>query len=698
MAWLSHRHRMHANLFRAAEEAYQKGDYPLAKSAIAAFLRVDPNHEKALGYLAEIFESQQQWGEAARAWARLTRLNVMKEEYLKRLILAEYRACHYLQLNSILSDLPDEKRAEFREIDALTQFMVHPQEERTSLLLAALPKDSNTLRLILAMKNNGPAEELAFLETASDPVIQVTAYLLDANLAEYRDHQTTRAEECYRKAAEISHELCSPALGDFLFRHIRYKEAKSVFQGTSLKAMSNIQFANYAEVLFFLKDKEGLVALEQKIPRRLRSALSLRAFIQSLLAYIEHDSENMVKNYRVARMDRNTPVGLLLSYAVAVESSDLPLMSKVIAQWKQTRLFQEKLAGILPQVRTALETAMKERKLEDAARLGALFLEVSPPELPAWRAVIQNQVEHGRLSDNLLQEAIKRFPQEALFRRQTLELALHRQNKEQILSGYDQLIAVSNEPASEHYRKILFLEHQGLQQEAEAELKRLLEKEKTLVSAKHALAFGLQTGNQEALHFAENYPELADIARFEQERRNGDIDKAIQFLRDTPVEQALSHERQEDRELLFPLAVYLALAHLTDRAIKIYTDLIPYMGNNPTIELNLSEIHADAGEPDTALKYAADALRKAPSSNIVKIVYALRCADKEDYAQALTYLPESTDDENLKALLVTCLEKSIADAYAKQRFATCTTYLQQLQRLQPQNPIVQEYLEKLDQQ
>lgn len=696
MGLLAHRHQTHKNLFRAAEEAFRKGNYDLAKNTLTAFLRVDPNHEKALEYLAEIFESSQQWEGAGAIWYRLVKLNVLKEEYRKRHILAMYRAHNFKQLDRVFSNLPDEKRNEYKEIDALTQFIVNPLEERTKLCIEGLSKGSNTLRLIQTMKQNGPVGELAFLETVPDPVIQVEALLLNAYLAEFKERQLKRAEECYRKASEIYPEKCLPALGKFLFRHIRYKEAKEVYESQSLVMMSDENIANYAEILFFLKKNKELGKLKQKIPRRLHFSLPLRAYIMSLQAYLKHDSQNMVKNYRVAQMERNTPVGLLLSYAVAVESSDLQLMSKVIAQWKQTKLFREKLASILPQMRTGVETAMKEKKLEDAARLGVLFLEVSPPEPLAWRAVIQYQAVCGRLSDKLIREAIKRFPKEEFFRKLALELALQRRNQDQILSSYDQLIAVSKEPASEHYRKIIFLEYRGLKKEAAAELKKFLKKEKSLVAAKHALAFGLRTGNQEALHFAKNYPELADIVKFEQERRNGDVDKAIQFLRDTPVEQALSCERQEDRELLFPLAVYLALAHVTDRAVKIYTALIPYMGNNPTVELNLSEIYADAGQLELALKYAADALRKAPSSNLVKIVYAIRCADRKDYEQALTYLPYSVADENLKAILVNCLEKTIADAFAKQLFASCRTYLQRLQRLQPQNPIVQEYLEKLN--
>ena len=697
MGLQAHRHQTHKNLFRAAEEAFRKGDYGLAKNTLTAFLRTDPNHEKALEYLAEIFESSQQWEEAGAIWLRLVKLNVLKEEYRKRHILAMYRAHNFTQLDRIFSSLPDEKRNEYKEIDALTQFIVNPQEERTKLCIEGLSKGSDTLRLIQTMKQNGPAEELAFLEKVPDPVIQVEALLLDAYLAEFKTRQLKRAEECYRKASKIYPEKCLPVLGKFLFRHIRYKEAKEVYENRSSVMMSDENIANYAEILLFLKEKEKLGKLKQKIPRRIHFSLPLRAYIMSLQAYMEHDSQNMVKNYRVAQMERNTPVGLLLSYAVAVESSDLQLMSKVIAQWKKTKLFREKLASILPQMRIGVETAMKGKKLEDAARLGVLFLEVSPPEPLAWRAVIQYQALRGRLSDKLIQEAVKRFPNEEFFRKLALELALQRRNKDQILSSYDHLIAVSKEPASEHYRKIIFLESQGLKKEAEAELKKLLKKEKSLVAAKHALAFGLRTGNQEALRFAANYPELADIVKFEQERRNGDVDKAIQFLRDTPVERALSCERQEDRELLFPLAVYLALAHVTDHAIKIYTGLIPYMGNNPTVELNLSEIYADAGQLELALKYASDALQKAPSSNIAKIVYAIRCADKKDYAQALTYLPYSVADENLKTILVNCLEKAIADAFAKQLFSSCRTYLQRLQRLQPQNPIVQEYLEKLNQ-
>ena len=697
MGLLAYRHQSHKDLFRAAEEAFRKGDYNSAKKTLTAFLRVDPNHEKAWKYLAEICESSKQWDAAGAIWHRLVKLNVLKEEYLKRHILAMYRAHNFQQLDRVFSKLPDEKRNEYKEIDALTQFIVNPQEEKTNQRIAELAKGSNTLRLIRTMKQNGPVEELAFLATVPDPVIQVEALLLNAYLAEFKERQLKRAEECCRKAGKINPEKCLPVLGKFLFRHIRYKEAKEVYENLSLEMMSDENIANYAEILFFLKENEKLGKLKQKIPRRISAYLPLRAYIRSLQAYMERDSQNMVKNYRVAQMERNTPVGLLLSYAVAVESSDLQLMSRVIARWKRTKLFREKLASILPQMRTGVETAMKEKKLEGAARLGVLFLEVSPPEPLAWRAVIQYQAERGRLSDGLIREAIQRFPQEEFFCKQALELALQRRNKDQILSCYDQLIAVSKEPASDHYRKVLFLENQGSKEEAAAELKKLLKKEKSLVAAKHALAFGLRTGNQEALHFAENYPELADIVKFEQERRNGDVDKAIRFLRDTPVEQALSCERKEDRELLFPLAVYLALAHVTDRAIKIYTNLIPYMGNNPTVELNLSEIYADAGQLELALKYAADALKKAPSSNIVKIVYAIRCAANGHYAQALNDLPDSVADENLKVSFVNFLEKSIADTFEKQHFATCRAYLQRLQRLQPQNPIIQEYLEKLNQ-
>ena len=134
----------------------------MAKNTFTVFLRVDPNHEKAWEYLAEIFESSQQWEGAGAIWYRLVNLNVLKDEYLKRHILAMYRAHNFQQLDRVFSNFPDEKRNEYKEIDALTQFIVNPREERTKRCIAGLSKGSDTLRLIQAMKQSGPVAELAF--------------------------------------------------------------------------------------------------------------------------------------------------------------------------------------------------------------------------------------------------------------------------------------------------------------------------------------------------------------------------------------------------------------------------------------------------------------------------------------------------------------------------------------------------------
>ena len=39
MGLLAHRHQTHKNLFRAAEEAFRKGDYDLAKKRLLPFCR-----------------------------------------------------------------------------------------------------------------------------------------------------------------------------------------------------------------------------------------------------------------------------------------------------------------------------------------------------------------------------------------------------------------------------------------------------------------------------------------------------------------------------------------------------------------------------------------------------------------------------------------------------------------------------------
>ena len=441
MGVMAYRHKRQTEQFRQAEEAYKQGDFDVASQRLLAYVRQDPSHEKAWFYLAEINERNKLWSDAASNWHRLISLNVLNNEYVKRAIMANYRAHNFSALAQIFSTIPSGLQNEYPEIYALTQFIAHPDAEATEKLVAAIPQDGSVARLIRVFKNSGPASELEALENCDDSVIKIEAFMHDAFLAENKTKDFERADKCLRKAVELNPDLCSHSLGDFLFRHIRYKEANEVYKSCRSSMMTDNSFLNYAEVLFFLKDEDGLSRIENEVHKVKRFSVPLRAYFKSLQAYLNKDSQTMVKNYKVAQTQRATPVGLLLSYAVAAEDMDIPLMVSVLSHWQRTKIFKEKQAEILANMRKMLAKAIKENKLEDASKLAQLFLRQEPPELICWQVVVMEQVARDKLSMNLILQASKLFPNERFFHMQGLKLALANGDKESVLALYDQLIA-----------------------------------------------------------------------------------------------------------------------------------------------------------------------------------------------------------------------------------------------------------------
>ena len=693
MGVMVYRRQKQTYLFRQGEEAYKQGSLDVARQKLSAYVRRDPSHEKSWLYLAEIYEKQLLWSEAALAWQRLVNLNVLNEDYINRQVMANYRAHDFASLDRIFSNFSHARLMEYSDIYALTVFSEHPDAEGNDSVFETMSKDGAAARLIRAIKNKGPVSEFEALENCDDPVIQVEALRQDAFLSEFTTKDLKRAEQCHRKASSINPDLCSASMGDFLFRNVRYNDAKEAYKSARLKMMTVDNVLNYAEVLFFLKDEDALLSLKSKIHYK---NITIRAYIQSLVAYLHKDSADMIKNYRSAQLQRTTPVGLLLTYAVGVEDSDIPLLVSVLSRWRRTRLFKEKKDEILAQTQSILVKAMKEGKLKEAAELAQIFLQQEPPVLICWQIVVLDHIKRGIITDALLQQACKLFPKERLFYQQRLRLAFAKGNQQEILDLYDQMISTSDEPGRVRYAKVVYLERQMQLDKAFEELKTILKEDHSIVAGKQSLAFGIRTGNKEALKMAEEFSELADIAQFEMERRYGDLDKATQMLASKQLEKGLTAEKQEDREIMLPLAICLALAQEYERSKVIYAALLPYSGDNVIIDLNLSEIFSHQGDALLALEHAANAYKKKPSSALVQTVYGIRYYEMKDYERAVAMIPNNVSGEHEKAVLIECLEKILASSFEEEDMASFRKTIRRLQLLQPDNECAKEYLEKLD--
>ena len=696
MGYMMHRHRKGSRLFQDGEAAFLRGDYDSAEHALKAYVAYDKDKEEAWKYLAEINESRENWFEAARIWRRLVGLNVLNDDYLSRCIKANYITHNYAELGQIFDVFAEKRRENYLEIYTLTQFKLHPKDESTTELIDRLPDESNVKRLIIAMKNLGPASELAALKAVDDRIIQIEAYMLDASIAEVREKNLERAEENLRKAVEINPQMCLAELGDFLFRNKRYEEAAEAFANPKAFLLNNVTILNYAETLFYHKNVEELKNLERKIPGSDGYAIATRAYLQSLCAFLEKDTASMAKNYEVAQIHRNTPMGLVIGYAVGVEKSDIVLVTNVLRYWKPTAVFKEKREIIIENSRTLLEKAIKERKFQDGAALARLLIDVQPPELLVWHTLLYEQSSRGKISNELLKKAIELFPDDVTIRTFALRVAYAKGDNDEIVKAYEEVIAKSDKPFDERYKKALYFEQKGMNNEAFAEIKRILKEDNTLDEAKHCLAFGMRTGNKEALELAGKFPELSEIAKFEFERRYGDAKVAATLLREHTLEKGLNVEVICDREILLPLAIYLGMVGANERAVTALEALKPYTQSSPTVELNLSENYAMLGKKELAMSTIEAAYSRFTTSNVVRAVYGLRCAENKDYQKAVTLIPDSATEPRFRATLVESLEKTIEACFGENRHVTCRNYITRLLAIQPDNECAKEYLQKLD--
>ena len=697
MLVMAHRHQSHRRLFQSARSAYANGDFAEAETAFTRYLKIDPNQEEAWRCLADIYRKQGDTIQEARCWRRLSHLNPMNEEYLRECIQVLYRNHDYARLGDTFLRMSEEKCLDYREIYTLTRFKLAPQAPDTAKLIEELDPESATARLIQALMTPGPASELAILEESDDPVIQVEAFIQDAALAEWQERDLARAEHCYRRAAELNPTLCNGELGSFLGRCGRYQEAVEVFRELPERFLPNAMLLDYAEALFHEKDTDGLKHLAQLVSHGHAGFISARAYIHSLTALLENQPAEMVKNFKVARIQRNTRPGLMLRYAVAIEAKDARQFCAVLSVWKQTTIFRQRQQAILAQAQPLIDLALQKQQWTQVAELTEFFLDVRPPVEKVWHAHILALASTRGVPDALMNQAIRRFPKSEFFRNLALRTTAAKGDLPATLAAFDQLIEVSADSAMARYRKVLYLEANGRLDEAVQELEKMQESDSSPTFRKHCLAFGIRTGSDKALDLAAQEPSLRTFAEFEKERRHGDLQRAEAILRETQLEQTLSAELLEDRELMLPLAFFLAISREHQRAIALYEALAPYLNQDPTIDLNLSEIYADLGDSPRALQYAAQACRRFPQSQLAQAVYGMRCAENGDFQKATELIPDTADAPQFRETLLASLEKNLESNLAAQNFNLCRLIANRLLRLRPDHARARECLDQIAQ-
>lgn len=698
LCFASFRHRKNTQLYEDGLKAFQQGRYDEAYTSLQNYLATDPNHEWSLKMVAEIEESRGHWFQAASVWLHLSYLDVLEETYVKKFVESCYRCCDYSDLYNYLEKSNSKWRATYQDFHALAAFITMPKDDRTTKLVEALPPDSGIARLIQVLKERGPAEEIAKLEHADDPVIRVEALLLDASIAEFDNKDLTRAENCLKKATELNPFLCQGIWGDFLFRNKRYQEAYQAYSHNDDKDgilfLSPRSFLNYAEAAYSGQDSVALEEIGKKIHNSYPSRVQELAYANALKAHLDGDAERMKANYIVAnQQQRITPMAMRLKFGVAIANNDIQLLAQSLKYLATSPAFKETRQQLLPQITPILQANMSGDLHDTAAQIAELFLDIKPANPLVWRIVVLSHFNQKTLTQEMLNQAIEYFPKDPLYR----QLALLQIQGDVLASStaFDQWLAVSKEPTLVRFRKAEFLQQNGKHEEATEEIVKLSESDSSLQAAKLCLVFGIRNGSRAALELAGKREELKPFTAFELERRFGNKDTATRLLRSSPLEDAFQATNEEDRPVLLSLAIYLAIIHEVDRSIAVYELLKPYLTSEATVELNLSELYAAKGNKEQAMDNAKSALKRFPDSQLVRAIYGLRCAENADFREAVTYLPDTVQDTRFNNALAFCLVKLIDANLESGHIAIVREQLDRLRKVQPGNPAIEEYTKKI---
>lgn len=694
LCYVSLSHSKNTHLFDEGRKAFQQGNYEEAYNSIKNYLSSDPNHEDAWKIYAEIEESRGHWYQAATAWLCLSHLNVLNEDYVRKYVKASYR-CHYYQgIFTYLENCESKWRDEFKEIYTWAAFKLTPDNENTVALVKELPANSPFARLINVIKNRGPSEEITKLESEDDIEVQVEAYIIDASIAEYQNKDLARAEHCLEKAASLNPFICQGEYADFLFRNRRYKEAFDAYSRDDNVFLSLSNLINYAEAAYAMNDSSALEKigkiLQTSYPRRIHEL----AYVHALKAHLDGNIERMKANSLVANLPRNTPMAMRLKFAVALANKDIKLLSQAMKYLATSPSFKDNRQQILQQIAPILQANNTDDSLSTSSEIAELFIDLEPANLLVWKIVLLNNWRKNTLSPDALNKALELFPSDPTFRQLALVQAM-KKDPSSAGQAFDQWIAVSNNPSFVRFRKASFLQQNGKNEEAEAEILKMAQSDASLISSKLCLFYGIRNGSRAAIEQAAKKEELKPIASFEIERRFGDKDKAEKMLHETRLEDAFTAKQEEDRPIMLSLAVYLAIIHEVDRSIAVYEQLKPFATADATVELNLSELYASKKEKTQAMENAKSALRRFPDSRLVRTIYGLRCAENANFTEAVSYIPDTVKDERLNNALVYCLEQLIEDNFERGHIFVVRGHIERLRKLRPDSPVIEEYTKKI---
>ena len=289
--------------YSRAAALLEAGDYEAAKSMFVKVLNEDPNNEKALSAMVQIYHHCGDWNNEAFFRSRLIRLNPLDETYFRSFLDAAFRARNFGTIYSHLNlkvmekpDLPPEEGALYMVSAMLSghasngkAFYIERKKEKPDYFSGTeLGRYAEVLLNAPDINKEKALNYLASLEDIKDP--QVRFEMINTLLAFFAKQGTRESDEQIEKlllqAVELNEFAGAPMLANYYFGHYRFKDTIGICEKYFKTKMNALMPVLYGESCLLSGQPELIPPFADKMRRlRGRQSVVLAAYLDALHAF-----------------------------------------------------------------------------------------------------------------------------------------------------------------------------------------------------------------------------------------------------------------------------------------------------------------------------------------------------------------------------------------------------------------------------
>lgn len=659
---------------RGAMEAFERGNYKKAKRDFIVICRQDRNNETATVKLAEIFEKEGNWADAALFWNTAAHLNSQRPEYRTRKLEAEMRSGDAKSLfaecaKNEKSLTPEERlgfiwaayrcgntdRAE-QEYEKLKRDQPSALDSDRGRMMALMLR----LNLTDGAKTPVPTDALEKLTNDRDPFIVYESLLTLAGVCQYNRAPQEKIESLLKKAAEINPRQGGIHL--FFFYHATRQYQPAILQLENFlrdfpDTREAPEFAVRLGDLYVvthgdLQKQSGpelkpLLDLLSELSKKFRDGTRERMlagyYIDAISAALQDNDAELKKAMNLTDGRITSPLARLLMLRVALANEDYRGAEQQIRAIRSDPPFRTYQLRAYQMTRDFLRDQVEKKKpLAPLASLAEAIASSDSSDLFLVRILTFYTMNTQSLSRQQLRQTLQRFLNDPLLLFHAAAYSLRQKDFRDSLdyaAKFRKLLGEKIKPdASASLYLIQYLDHLALKDENSAAddlEKRLLlspdEDERLTQYYDFCVQYKLKK-RLTALkqHLSEkNDPERADFRDFaaaEITLLEGRTADALDRMNAIPTERAN----------LLLRAGYLLATHNRDAEAAVkYRKLLTLPEINRALPLiQLSEIEHSLGHQEEACRCAQNAYQISPKIPEVVHCYAKRLLENGDCEQA----------------------------------------------------------------